>query len=440
MSVMPTKNGSERRDDIPQPSRKRSRTEFEDSLEAPGAIGRDEKRPHGLEPARELRDLKNGLQYVLHGDYPAEVKQNAEQLARLLFGDTLVYGNDHKRANAHGDSVLRVDEPPPKEEGESSIVDSSTTSSLLSSSFPGFPSDAQATKPTPYVSVPPYNAAVSAANPSQWPPLLPPITDPSLQSGPFTHSSTLPTYVRQTVTNCYEPLEFLGDAYIEVIATRIIHARFPDFAVGQRAALRENLVNNETLAVFARAYGFENRVRTTEILKTQGKGGMTKVLADCFEAYVAAVILSAPTDGFITVERWLAQLWAPKIQDWTNTSGRVAIAESAHPEAKKDLENLVFNVRAGTKLEYLEEKPMEVTKENNRHQFFFGVYFTGFGHDRRRLGRGTGRSKAIAGLEAAKDALINNKKLIEELHKKKMEYERKHPRPPKEYGGKHQRK
>ena len=43
---------------------------------------------------------------------------------------------------------------------------------------------------------------------------LPPITGLSLLSAPFTHTSTLPHYMVPTGTNTYEPLEFLGDAYL----------------------------------------------------------------------------------------------------------------------------------------------------------------------------------------------------------------------------------
>lgn len=424
---MPGKSRSEERGAPDQSSRKRSRNEFEDDAANTG--GQSVKKHYDSRLSPGLIGLKSGLQSVLDGSYPPEVKKRAQQLDRLLFRNSLVYGDDDG-ATTNSNGVSKVVRPPVKQELPVSTVNSLTDVPLRSSSTTIPTSSQEAPEVSPYVTVPSFDSVVPSGAPSMWPPQLPPITNVTLQSAPFTHSSTLPSYIRQTNTNCYDPLEFLGDAYLEVIATRLIHARFPEYPVGQKSQLRERLVNNETLAGFARTYGFDNRVHATQIQKTQGKGGFTKVLADCFEAYIAAIILSQPADGFVTVERWLTELWAPKIQDWSNTTGRVVIAESAHPEAKKDLENLIVNSRAA-KLEYLEEKPMQVSKENNRQQFFFGVYITGYGYERRRLGSGVGRSKAIAGLEAAKDALINNRKLVEEAHRRKMEFEKRNPKPSK---------
>jgi len=120
-------------------------------------------------------------------------------------------------------------------------------------------------------------------------------------------------------------LEFLGDAYLEIIATRLIHSRFPEHAVGQKSRLREWIVRNENLANYARAYEFQHRIVATEAVKSGSKGGFEKVLADCFEAYVAALILSDPIHGFQIAESWLTALWAPRILEWIQTEGKDAI-------------------------------------------------------------------------------------------------------------------
>ena len=82
----------------------------------------------------------------------------------------------------------------------------------------------------------------------------------------------------------------------------------------------------------------------------------SKVLADMFEAYVAAVALSS-RDGLDTVERWLTTLWEPKI-----SKESVAAVDT---NAKQDLAKKIGG--KGVKVEYLEErKPEEIKREGKR--------------------------------------------------------------------------
>lgn len=96
-------------------------------------------------------------------------------------------------------------------------------------------------------------------------PPLPEIKDSSLAEGPFKHKST--TNYDRTVAKgiTYERLEFIGDAYIELIATRLIDDRCDSLPAGRLSQLRELLVKNETLAEFSRAYAFDKRVEVPPI-------------------------------------------------------------------------------------------------------------------------------------------------------------------------------
>lgn len=264
-------------------------------------------------------------------------------------------------------------------------------------------------------------------------PSLPPITDLALLSAPFTHSSTLSSYIPPTSTNTYEPLEFLGDAYLEVIATRIIHSRFPDHSVGQKAQLRETLIRNDTLAQYARAYDFGARVKVAGVERECGKA-WTKVLADVFEAYVSCIILSDPTNGFSTTEKWLLDLWAPKMLEWSQGEGKgTAVQESAAMDVKSELQRLL--VSRGARLEYMEERPMEHVKEGNKTTFYMGVYLTGWGYNRQRLGSGKGRNKAIASAKAAEDAFLTGRAILNDAHRKKVEYDLHVKKPRRVEGG-----
>nr|OQO07768.1 hypothetical protein B0A51_17409 [Rachicladosporium sp. CCFEE 5018] len=276
----------------------------------------------------------------------------------------------------------------------------------------------------------PVHAFTPFTVPATLPP-LPEILDPTLATAPFTHKS-LASYDRATSNSdvTYERLEFLGDAYLEVIASRIIFHHFPKLTAGSQSQVREVLVKNETLAEYARLYGFELRVKVADFEQmaadSQGKGnkGLNKILGDVFEAYIAAVILSDAEHGFAIVEKWLTALWAPKLMEAANSHKyRSPGANLTHasdsdpktiydPTAKATLQKRIQS--ADAKLIYEPYKTMQELKGDqlgqNRH--FIAVYLTGYGFDRVCLGKGVGKNKVEAGNWAATEAMHGECKAV----------------------------
>ncbi|KAJ5095170.1 Ribonuclease III [Penicillium argentinense] len=223
------------------------------------------------------------------------------------------------------------------------------------------------------------------------PPALPPISDDRLERAVFTH----PAYGNgQNAT--YDRLEILGDAYIELIATKMVWRQFPDIPSGRISQIRELLVKNETLANFADMYGFSRRANVPSDYTSQPKR-WTKTKGDIFEAYVAAVILSDHVDGYTVADKWLASLWLPKLNELGHQK---SVLRSKEQLAKEIMAK-------GIKLDYIEEQPSLHQKGTGTQTFFIGVYLTGWGWNRKHLGSGQGPSKSAAGDEAAKDALQN---------------------------------
>lgn len=247
-------------------------------------------------------------------------------------------------------------------------------------------------------------------------PPLPDVQDAELATAAFTHSSISPS----ASTN-YERLEFLGDAYIEIIATRLIYAAFPTLPTGSAAQLRESLVSNATLASFSRGYGFGERVKVAGGEREAHKVWI-KILADVFEAYVAAVILSRPADGFSVAEEWLTQLWAPRVREF---EAKKVGGGSVDTEPRQRLANMLLFPQLGVKLEYKETRPGQKISRNGTQLFSVGVYLTGWGYDRYLLGVGEGTKKGVAEAEAARDAFVRSGEIIEEAGKMKLEEVRK---------------
>ncbi|KAM0719165.1 hypothetical protein Q7P37_005070 [Cladosporium fusiforme] len=268
-------------------------------------------------------------------------------------------------------------------------------------------------------------------------PPLPEISDPKLRESPFLHKSF--GYDR-TSTNSdltYERLEFLGDAYLELFASRLIFHHFSSLPAGSQSQVRELLVKNETLSEYARRYGFETKVKVADLehmmrdAKDRGNKGLNKILADVFEAYIAAVVLSDPEHGFARAETWLTALWAPKLneaaasQKYSNPSLTLQAADDADlrttysPTAKADLQRRIQAYDA--RLVYAPYKASIELKGNqlgqNRH--FIALHLTGYGYENRFLGQGEGKNKVEAGNWAAMEAMHGEcKAIVDECEKK----------------------
>ena len=248
-------------------------------------------------------------------------------------------------------------------------------------------------------------------------PSLPPIDDQTLAELPFRHQATIGAGAPKLKTfgASYERLEFLGDAYIEIIATRLIYSRFWQLPPGRLSQIREMLVKNETLAQYSVAYGFEKQAQIPP-KTTLGSKTWTKTMGDIFEAYVAAVVLSDPTHGFSTVEDWLTELWAPKLMQ-TDVSAH----SPTNVMAKQDLARKVMG--KDIKLEYKDERPPDRIVKEGKVRYFIGAYITGWGWENKHLGSGKGLNMYEAGTEAAMDALTNP--LVEEIAAVKRDFDAK---------------
>lgn len=168
---------------------------------------------------------------------------------------------------------------------------------------------------------PPSSIAADTTTTTTLPP-LPPIK-PQYQKTAFCHKS-LYTTSRELATSdlTYERLEFLGDAYIELFASRLIYESYSHLPAGRMSQVRELLVKNETLAELSRSYGFHEKIAVGaeigELLRdSRGRGnkGYNKIVGDVFEAYVAAVVLSDfEGKGFEKAEAWCRSLWEGKLE------------------------------------------------------------------------------------------------------------------------------
>jgi ribonuclease-3 len=102
-----------------------------------------------------------------------------------------------------------------------------------------------------------------------------------------------------------ERLEFLGDALLGVIVAELLFETHPHASEGELSRLRAQLVNGQALAVVARELALGDGLKLGPGELKSGGHRRDSILADAFEALIAAVYLDTGFDGCRTMVRGL---------------------------------------------------------------------------------------------------------------------------------------
>jgi ribonuclease III len=259
-------------------------------------------------------------------------------------------------------------------------------------------------------------------------PPLPAVLSRELTTAAFTHPGSIDD---RSSGMSYDRLEWLGDAYIEMISTALIFQTFGSYGEGKCTQIREILVRNSNLAAYSREYGFPQRAILPPDFFNTGKSALTKVYADIFEAYVAIIVLSDPYLGLARASDWLKALWSKTIAHYlrdlekrpnlpaVRELGQIPAVQGPRLAAKVRLASLV--VVKGVTLDYEDVPSRKKHRDHALNLFTVGVHLTGWGEQKRLLGCGSALSKKEAGEKAAEQAL-ENKKLMKVYEEKKRAY------------------
>jgi ribonuclease-3 len=124
---------------------------------------------------------------------------------------------------------------------------------------------------------------------------------PDLLERALTHSSAVPELRAERGVDSpdaeaiqdNERLEFLGDAVLELLAREYLLESFPEWSEGQLSKSRAGLVNAHSLENAARRINLGEHLRLGRGEEKTGGREKPALLADAFEAVVAAVYLDA---------------------------------------------------------------------------------------------------------------------------------------------------
>ncbi len=121
-------------------------------------------------------------------------------------------------------------------------------------------------------------------------------SDPELLCEALTHSSYANEH-RALGLSCNERLEFLGDSVLSLVTSEYIYKRYPTTPEGELTRMRAELVCEKALS------GYSREIELGSFLllgRGEEKGGgreRRSIIADAFEALLAAIYLDAADEG-----------------------------------------------------------------------------------------------------------------------------------------------
>jgi ribonuclease-3 len=219
-------------------------------------------------------------------------------------------------------------------------------------------------------------------------------SNPELLDRALTHSSAIPELRGAggdapgdlTHLSDNERLEFLGDAVLELLASEYLLATFPGWAEGQLSKSRARIVNASSLEAAARRLRLGEHLRLGRGEEKTGGREKQTLLADAFEAVVAAVYV----DAGLNAARELLQrnLFEQALEERGER-----IAESDHKSALQEF----LQGRGQAPAEY---RLAGESGPDHQKTFEIEVWVNG-----ERLAKGAGSTKKEAEQQAARSAL-----------------------------------
>lgn len=197
----------------------------------------------------------------------------------------------------------------------------------------------------------------------------------------FTHTSFVNE--NKNIQNDNERLELLGDAVLQLYVSDYLFHYTPSLSEGEMTSLRSRLVNEKTLASITRRCDLFNFLKLGVGEEKTGGRNRDSLLADVFEAFVAALYLQKDKSN---VKKFLDPLIIPEFKN---------MLAKEHDDYKTRLQEYVQSDTRKTVVYEL----IKSIGPSNAPTFEVVVKL-----DDLVLGKGKGTSKKQAEQNAAKDA------------------------------------
>lgn len=200
----------------------------------------------------------------------------------------------------------------------------------------------------------------------------------------LTHTS----YAYEHGINSNEKLEFLGDAILEFVTSKYLYNNYQQLKEGEMTKVRASVVCEASLYKIAIKLNFSDflYLGKSEIANNGNK--RPAILADSVEAVIAAMYLDA---GIETVEKFIIENLADSIEIASKNVGM------------KDYKTVLQEKLQEHKDAHIEYEIIQESGPDHNKKFTAQVKYNG-----QVLAVGEGKSKKLAEMDAAKNAMEQN--------------------------------
>ena len=206
----------------------------------------------------------------------------------------------------------------------------------------------------------------------------------------LTHSSYANELrARGTQCDCNERLEFLGDAVLELVVSEFLYENYSEFPEGRLTKLRAGVVCERALASYSSKIKLGNYLLLGNGEEAHNGRSNNSMLADAFEATLAAIFLDAGEKG----KKRVAEFVLPYVQAEVDN-----VLSVGNTGDYKSLLQQFIQQSGNNTVEYV---LVDTSGPDHRREFTIEARM-----DSNVLGKGTGTRKGIAEQNAAKEALI----------------------------------
>ena len=212
-------------------------------------------------------------------------------------------------------------------------------------------------------------------------------SDTSYLDVALTHSSyTNELRTKGMKADSNERLEFLGDAVLQLVISEHLYSSYVKYREGALTKMRQQLVCEKTLSRIARKIGLGEYINLGNGEEASDCRSRPKILADALEALIAAIYLDSTARGEEGYKAVVLSLFEEEIKKSSRerTDFKTRLQQLAEQDGAAVLEYRVIS----------EDGP-----EHNK-SFTVAAFI-----NNNEVGRGSGKTKKLAEMHAAKMAL-----------------------------------
>ena len=203
----------------------------------------------------------------------------------------------------------------------------------------------------------------------------------SLLRTALTHTS----YAYEKKVESNEKLEYLGDSILEFISSEYIYENYSKLKEGEMTKVRASVVCEQSLHEVAKAHNFSDFLRLGKSERLSRKQVRPAIMADSVEAVIAAIYLDG---GIEPVKKFIIENLKESIETATKHIGQ------------KDYKTVLQEILQKHGEVHIEYNIIKESGPDHEKNFDAEVLC-----NEKILATGRGRSKKLAEMDAAKNAL-----------------------------------